>query len=113
MKKPCIFFKKIMERHKLLLLAEFLKFMKASQTGRRSKYPGRKLSKGTITQYKCVYQLLQQYEKKMNLRMEIVLLKKSSLSALKKEKKYWEHFLRSFLKFLYKNKKCFDNYVAS
>ncbi|MGE5518901.1 MAG: tyrosine-type recombinase/integrase [Candidatus Dadabacteria bacterium] len=95
------------------LVPEFLKFISASQKGRRTKYPGKKLSKGTINQYKCVYKLLGEYETKYNTTLTLTLLRRNSLPLLKSQKKYWATFLKNFLSFLYNRKNYFDNYVSS
>jgi integrase len=97
----------------LLLISEFQKFISASQKGKRSKYAGRKLSQGTIVQYKCVLKLLKEFEEKESKKFTIELLRKKSLSIIKKEKKYWSSFFQNFISFLYKDKGYYDRYVSS
>lgn len=97
----------------LTLLPQFRKFISVCKKGKRTKYIGKKLAKGTIAQYECVYKLLEEFEKKESSSITIQLLKKTSIAVTRKEKKYWDKFLQNFLSFLYKDKKYFDNYVAS
>ncbi len=47
------------------------------------------------------------------LESRIELLKKHSLPVLRKERKYWNYFFLNFSSFLYKDKNCYDSYVAS
>jgi len=97
----------------LLLLPQFEKFIGASKKGRRLKYAGRKLSPGTIEQYECVRNLLTAFEVSKLTPLRIVLLKKPSLSLLRKEQKYWSRFFCAFTIFLYNERNCFDSYVLS
>lgn len=97
----------------LPLLPQFGKFISTCKKGKRTKYIGKKLAPGTITQYECVYQLLQEFEQKENISIKIELCRKQSIQIIKREKKYWEKFFQKFLQFLYKDKECFDNYVCS
>jgi len=95
------------------LLPLFNQFIKVSQKGKRTKYRGRMLSKGTIVQYQCVYQLLKTFEQRKQNALRVVLLKKYSFEVNKKEKKYWDQFFYQFTTFLYKEKNCYDGYVCS
>lgn len=97
----------------LTLLPQFRKFISVCKNGKRTKYIGKKLTKGTIAQYECVFKLIEAFEKKESISITIELLKKPSILSIRKEKKYWDKFLQSFLSFLYKDKGYFDNYVAS
>ncbi|MBB1287300.1 tyrosine-type recombinase/integrase [Flavisolibacter sp. BT320] len=97
----------------LSLLPEFAKFIAASKRGKRAKYAGRKLAPGTIEQYECVRKLLKEFESRQQITIRIVLLKKQSLSLLKKEQLYWRRFFAAFTSFLYQEKRCYDCYVSS
>lgn len=97
----------------LPLLPQFRKFISVCKKGKRTKYIGKKLTTGTITQYECIYKLLEEFEKKENISITIEILKKPSIAVIRKEKKYWDKFLQNFLFFLYKDKCYFDNYVSS
>jgi len=97
----------------LLLLQQFEKFIAASKHGRRTKYAGKKLAKGTLVQYECVKKLLSQFEEKQDSPIRIYLLKKNNLSLIKQERKYWNRFFSLFTNFLYKGKNCNDRYINS
>lgn len=100
------------ESRYLLLLPEFEKFITASATGRRLLPSGKRVAKGTIDQYRCVYLLLEEFERQLDEPLRIVILQRSSLRLIKKEKNYWLRFFRKFLVFLYTDKNCFDQYVG-
>ncbi len=97
----------------LLLLPEFEKFITASKTGRRLMPSGKKVRAGTLEQYRNVSGLLQAFEENQNEQIRIHLLVKKSLRLVQKEKLYWVRFFKNFSAFLYKQKKCFDQYVGS
>ena len=97
----------------LLLLQEFQKFITASKTGRRLMPSGKKVSEGTLQQYNCVYLLLEEFQQLQTKTIRIQLLTRSSLRLIQKEKLYWVRFFKNFSSFLYKQKKCFDQYVGS
>lgn len=99
-------------RH-LLLLPEFQKFITASCTGRRLLPSGKKITKGTIVQYQCAYALLQEFESLQPEPLRIIILHRSSLRLLQREKNYWLRFFRKFSAFLYAEKKYFDQYTGS
>lgn len=90
---------------------EFEKFINISNSGRRLTASGKKIRKGTISQYRCVLKLVTEFECHNNQIIRLALLHRVSFSEFKKETKYWEKFNRDFSTFLYKNKKCYDNYV--
>lgn len=94
-------------------LPEFQKFMTASRTGRRLMPSGKKIRTGTLQQYRCVYLLLEEYEQQQTEPLRIQLLTKSSLRFIQKEKLYWFRFFKNFSTFLYKQKKCFDQYIGT
>ncbi len=97
----------------LLLLPEFQKFITASSTGRRLMPSGKKIRSGTIRQYRCVYLLLEEFEKLQETPLRIQLLHRSSLRAIQKEKNYWIRFFKKFSFFLYKQKSYYDQYTGS
>ncbi len=83
----------------------------ASSTGRRLSASGKRLTTGTIDQYKCVYKLLEEYEGITTIPLRIKLIHRSSLRELQKEKLYWQRFFRNFTEYLYR-KKYYDHYVT-
>jgi len=98
----------------LPLLPLFQKFITASATGRRLTPSGKKLSKGAIIQYKCIYDILEEFERSQLLpAIRIKLVHRSSLRELQSEKLYWQRFFRRFTAWLYNEKKYFDQYVGA
>jgi integrase len=73
---------------------------------------GKKLRAGTLEQYNCVYLLVEEFQQLLQSPLRIQLLNKSSLRLIQKEKLYWSRFFKNFTAFLYKQKKCFDQYVG-
>ncbi len=103
----------IKESRQLLLLPQFQKFITASATGRRLMPSGKKISPGTIQQYQCAYLLLEEFERKQEHPLRIIILHRSSLRVMQKEKNYWIKFFRKFSEFLYTQKGCYDRYSSS
>lgn len=95
----------------LALLPEFRKFITASASGRRLMVSGKKLRKGTLVQYRCAYQLVEEYETTLDEPLRIQLLNKASLQTFQREKNYWARFFKRFSHYLYHQKKYFDQYV--
>lgn len=94
----------------LPLIPLFKQFMASCKSGRMPTATHKPFAKGTIKQYQHVYQLLQAYEQKYHLNLRLVLLKKQTLSLLKKEHKYWQHFFQHFSHYLYHEKGSYDAY---
>lgn len=96
------------------LIPLFQKFITASATGRRVTPSGKRLSKGAIVQYQCIHKLVDEFEHtQIHQLIRIKLIHRSSLRELKSEKLYWKRFFRRFTNWLYADKACFDQYVAS
>lgn len=103
----------IKKTNALEFVPEFRKFITASKTGRRAMASGKKLRKGTLVQYECVYLLLHDFEQYKGEAIRIALLYKNNLRLLTKEKNYWQKFIRQFADFMYKEKNCQDNYIGT
>lgn len=95
----------------VLLLTAFEKFIRRSVSGSRRLPSGKKLSNGSIIQYKAVYRLLQEFELETGFTVSVTMLRRFSLAHLRKEKIYWNRFFNRFTSFLYR-RNCFDDYVA-
>jgi integrase len=91
----------------------FLQFIKASKSGRRLTPSGKRITKGTITNYEHVYDLIEVFESKLTDKLRIQLLHRASMRILQREKNYWKRFFIHFSNFLYKEKNYYDNYVAN
>ena len=96
----------------ILFLKEFALFIKSSKTGRRRMPSGKKITKGTLTQYQCVRNLIRDFECNQKCVLRIVPLKRSSARLIQKEKFYWKNTIKSLLQYLYRDRGCYDNYVS-
>ncbi len=97
----------------ILFLPAFQQFITASKTGSRVMPSGKKIRSGTIEQYRCAYLLLAAYEQGLTAPLRLTLLHRSTLKEIQKEKLYWKRIFKAFMQFLYKDKKCLDQYTAS
>jgi integrase len=88
------------------------KFIIASRTGRRRLANGRKLTKGTIANYKCCLKLLQEFENKTGDTIKIFTGFRLSKQVFTQQRKCWQQFAYSWSDFLY-NKGYYDNYVSN
>lgn len=91
----------------------FGQFIKASASGRRVTPAGKRICKGTLTNYTYVQKLLFEFEELSNSKLRICLLHRASLRILQREKNYWHRFFIHFSNFLYKEKKYSDHYAAN
>jgi len=96
----------------LSLTKHFLQFIHASSSGRRLSPSGRRISKGTISNYSYAFRLLSEYESLNTTELRIQLLHRTSLRVFQKEKNYWQRFFIKFSQFLYNNR-YLDCYVAN
>jgi integrase len=92
---------------------QFSQFIKASRSGRRLTPSGKRITKGTITNYQHVYKLIEEFENKSTDKLRIQLLHRASMRALQREKNYWKRFFIQFSNFLYKEKAYYDNYTTN
>ena len=99
-------------RNRLLLLPLFKKFIADSSSGRRVTPSGKRICKGAVVQYNCVFKLLEQFEYLQSSPLRIQLLIRSSQRILQSEKLYWKRFFKNFTQWLYQ-RKYFDLYVGS
>ena len=102
-----------MKSHYVSLLPELSKFIKASATGRRLMPSGKRLRRGTLTQYQVLYRLLLEFEQSAGT--VVRLLRKSRITARdwQKERVYWKRVLKQFTGFIYREKGGYDQYLSS
>lgn len=98
--------------NRLALLPLFKKFIKDCSSGRRVTPSGKRICKGAIVQYNCVFKLLEQFESLQSTPLRIQLLNRSSQRIVQSEKLYWKRFFKYFTQWLYQ-KNYFDLYAAS
>lgn len=73
---------------------------------------GKKVRKNSLIQYESTYKLISEFELKTGEPLLIRLTHKASLRQLKAIRLYWQQFHKTFLNFLYQQKKIYDNYAG-
>ena len=91
----------------------FSRFINESLTGKRMKQNGKKIKPQTVDNYRYILLLLQEYERYSSEIIFVNVITSRNKRILLAEKKYWKKFYFSFTDFLYKQKKCYDNYVGT
>lgn len=97
----------------IFLSEYFNQFIKASNSGRRLTASCKRISSGTITNYRYAQRLILEFESKTGKMLRIQLLHRASMRTLQKERNYWARFYIQFSAFLYKDKGYYDNYVKN
>ena len=90
----------------------FKQFIKDSETGRRLKKNGERITKGSIDNYKYALRNLIGFTTDTGFELRICNANKLNTRELGSEKNYWKKFYKKFTEYLYK-KGCFDNYVGA
>ena len=94
------------------ILPLFKQFINDSESGKRLKKDGAKISKGTIDNHRYVYHNLLAFCADTNFDLRICEAHKLNQREFVSEKNYWKKFHRRFSAYLYK-KGCYDNYVGA
>ena len=94
------------------LLPLFKQFIKDSETGKRLKKNGSKITKGTIANYRYVLHNLIEFSNTCDFELRLADAHKLNKRELVSEKNYWKKFYHKFSNFMYK-KGCYDNYVGA
>lgn len=89
------------------------RFIKDSENGKRLQPNGKKITTGTINNYRYTAQLLQKFciAKKFELRIRSI--KKLNQRETQTEKNYWSKFYKKFTDYLYNDCGHFDNYAGA
>ncbi|GGD07497.1 tyrosine-type recombinase/integrase [Hyunsoonleella pacifica] len=95
-----------------LLLPLFKQFIRDSETGKRLKKNGERITKGSINNYKYTFNNLQKFSIDTGFELRICDASKLNKRELRSEKNYWKKFYKNFTDYMYKNG-CFDNYVGA
>lgn len=90
----------------------FKQFIRDSESGKRLKKNGERITSGSINNYKYVLQNLMQFSSETNFDLRVCSILRLTTRELKSEKAYWKKFYKNFTEYMYK-KGCFDNYVGS
>lgn len=94
------------------MLPLFKQFIKDSESGKRLKKNGSRITKGTIDNYRYVLHNLIEFSSSCSFELRVCDAQKLNKREQVSEKNYWKKFYRKFSDFMYK-KGCFDNYVGA
>lgn len=89
------------------------KFMRDSRLGRRLQPNGKKISKGTLDNYKYALDLLKHFCTARSFVLRIRPVRRLNARELAAEKKYWKKFYQQFSGWLYDECGYYDNYVGA
>ncbi|MDO5981453.1 tyrosine-type recombinase/integrase [Flavivirga spongiicola] len=95
-----------------ILLPLFKQFIRDSETGKRLKKNGEKITKNTIDNYRYVHNNLTKFCVETDFDFRICNVYKLNTREFISEKNYWKKFYKKYTEFLYK-KGCHDNYVGA
>jgi integrase len=90
----------------------FERFIRDSQKGRRRQPNGKRLCRGTITNYRMALKLLQSFALAKSFPLRIRIVAQLNRRERLVEKNYWKKFYRHYTDYLYLDRGCFDNYVG-
>ncbi len=94
------------------LITLFERFIRDSQKGRRRQPNGKRMSRGTITNYCMVLKLLQSFALAKSFPLRIRIATQLNRRERLVERNYWKKFYRHYTDYLYLDRGCFDNYVG-
>lgn len=94
------------------LLPLFKQFIRESETGKRLKKNGERITKNSIDNYRYVYNNLTRFCMETNFEFRICDANKLNTRERVSEKNYWKKFYKKYTEFLYK-RGCYDNYVGA
>ncbi len=99
-------------KKKLPLLPLFKTFIRDSETGKRLKKNGERITKGSIDNYRYAYKNLEKFSIETGFELRVCDITKLTKRELTSEKNYWKKFYKKYTQFLYSNG-CYDNYVGA
>lgn len=89
------------------------KFIRDSRSGRRLQPNGKRISAGTVDNYRYTLLLLQQFSSACSFELRIRPARKLAARELIAERNYWKKFYRQFTDWLYNDCGYYDNYVGA
>lgn len=89
------------------------RFLKDSENGKRLQPNGKKITAGTINNYKFTKLLLQKFCTAKNVELRIKSIRKLTQREIQTEKNYWAKFYKKFTDYLYNDCGHFDNYAGA
>ncbi len=94
------------------LLPLFHKFIKDTESGKRLKKNGTRITPDSIQNYRSVLLNLERFIQKKQFDWRICNVSKRNKREFASEKNYWKKFYHAFTAYLY-SKDCHDNYVGT
>lgn len=94
------------------LIPLFKKFIRESETGKRLKKNGERITKGSVDNYRFALNNLLKFSEETNFELRICDTSRLTKREHTSEKNYWKKFYKKFTEYLYKNG-CYDNYVGA
>ena len=80
----------------LLLVPLFKQFIRDSESGKRLKKNGERITAGSIVNYKYVLQNLIQFSTETDFELRVCSILRLTARELKSEKPYWKKFYKGF-----------------
>ncbi|WP_422103842.1 site-specific integrase [Winogradskyella sp.] len=93
------------------LLPLFRQFIRDSQTGKRLKKNGERITNSAIDNYRFTLKNIEGFIEETGFELRICDASKLNKREMGSEKNYWKKFYKKFTAYLYK-KGCYDNYVG-
>lgn len=87
-------------------------FIQDSKRGKRLQPNGKRISKGTITNYTCTQKLLLAFAEKKKFTLRIRPASVLTKIERERERNYWKKFYKRFTDYLYDDCGYFDNYIG-
>ena len=94
------------------MLPLFVQFVWDTQTGKRTRVSGQRITWQTIRDYEQVFKLLRSFSFDKGFELRIRIPSTARERKVVGERNYWRQFYMRFSDYLYDEKKCFDNYVG-
>jgi integrase len=91
----------------------FKRYMRELAEGRKRQKSGMRVKKQSIKSYRFTLKLLDEFAAKKGEALRLRSLDRLNKRERNKELKYWKTFYDEFTRFLYYEKDCYDNYVAT
>lgn len=89
------------------------RFLKDSENGKRLQPNGKKITGGTISNYRYTKLLLQKFCTAKSFELRIRSIKRLTQREIQTEKNYWAKFYKKFTDYLYNDCGHFDNYAGA
>lgn len=99
-------------KNELDMLLEFDHFIRDCCRGRRLQPGGKRISAGTVGNYRYTLYHLRKFSESKEMPLRIRPVRRLNSRELLSERKYWRKFYSGFTNYLYDDCGCYDNYVG-